>query len=85
MAKLFAIATLLAVVLTAPQSRRSDLIVDDLRCEYATDPMGIDVAAPRLFWKMASDIGGAAVFLASGASDYVNGHVLAVDGGWLAR
>jgi 2-deoxy-D-gluconate 3-dehydrogenase len=25
------------------------------------------------------------VFLASGASDYVNGYTLAVDGGWLAR
>ena len=31
------------------------------------------------------DIGGAAVFLASPAADYVSGHVLAVDGGWLAR
>jgi 2-deoxy-D-gluconate 3-dehydrogenase len=28
---------------------------------------------------------GAAVFLASAAADYVNGQVLAVDGGWLAR
>jgi len=36
-------------------------------------------------WGAASDLGGAAVFLASGASDYVNGHILAVDGGWLAR
>jgi len=36
-------------------------------------------------WGRASDLGGAAVFLASSAADYVHGHVLAVDGGWLAR
>ncbi len=36
-------------------------------------------------WGAAEDIGGAAVFLASRASDYVQGHILAVDGGWLAR
>ncbi len=36
-------------------------------------------------WGEPADIGGAAVFLASAASDYVHGHVLAVDGGWLAR
>ncbi|REK71631.1 2-dehydro-3-deoxy-D-gluconate 5-dehydrogenase KduD [Paenibacillus paeoniae] len=40
---------------------------------------------PAARWGEASDLAGAAVFLASGASDYVNGHVLAVDGGWLAR
>lgn len=36
-------------------------------------------------WGDASDLGGAAVFLASRAADYVQGHILAVDGGWLAR
>ena len=36
-------------------------------------------------WGSPEDIAGAAVFLALPASDYVTGHVLAVDGGWLAR
>jgi 2-deoxy-D-gluconate 3-dehydrogenase len=36
-------------------------------------------------WGDPRDIAGAAVFLASSAADYVNGHVLAVDGGWLGR
>ncbi|WP_375688288.1 2-dehydro-3-deoxy-D-gluconate 5-dehydrogenase KduD [Pseudooceanicola sp. LIPI14-2-Ac024] len=36
-------------------------------------------------WGKPSDIGGAAVFLASSAADYVHGAVLNVDGGWLAR
>ena len=40
---------------------------------------------PAARWGQPSDLGGAAVFLASSASDYVNGHILAVDGGWLAR
>src|SRR2546425_10538845 len=36
-------------------------------------------------WGEPQDISGAAVFLCSSAGDYVHGHVLAVDGGWLAR
>jgi 2-dehydro-3-deoxy-D-gluconate 5-dehydrogenase len=36
-------------------------------------------------WGTPQDVAGAAVFLASPASDYMQGHVLAVDGGWLAR
>ncbi|MDF7776148.1 2-dehydro-3-deoxy-D-gluconate 5-dehydrogenase KduD [Sphingomonas sp. AOB5] len=40
---------------------------------------------PAARWGSPEDMGGAAVFLASSASDYVQGHILAVDGGWLAR
>jgi 2-deoxy-D-gluconate 3-dehydrogenase len=36
-------------------------------------------------WGDPSDVGGAAVFLSSAASDYISGHILVVDGGWLAR
>ena len=36
-------------------------------------------------WGTPQDLAGVAVFLASPASDYVNGHILVVDGGWLAR
>jgi len=36
-------------------------------------------------WGEPEDLKGAAVFLASEASDYVHGYTLAVDGGWLAR
>jgi 2-dehydro-3-deoxy-D-gluconate 5-dehydrogenase len=40
---------------------------------------------PAARWGDPSDIAGAAIFLCSPASDYIHGHVLAVDGGWLAR
>jgi 2-deoxy-D-gluconate 3-dehydrogenase len=40
---------------------------------------------PAARWGEPKDLVGAAVFLCSSASDYVHGHVLAVDGGWLAR
>ena len=40
---------------------------------------------PAARWGKPADLGGAAVFLASAASDYVHGTVIPVDGGWLAR
>ena len=40
---------------------------------------------PQGRWGRPEDIAGAAIFLASEASDYINGFTIAVDGGWLAR
>jgi 2-deoxy-D-gluconate 3-dehydrogenase len=40
---------------------------------------------PAERWGTAEDLQGAVVFLSSKASDYINGHILVVDGGWLAR
>jgi len=40
---------------------------------------------PANRWGTPEDLAGAAVFLASAASDYVHGHILVVDGGWLNR
>lgn len=40
---------------------------------------------PANRWGQAEDLVGAAVFLSSKASDYVSGHVLVVDGGWMGR
>jgi len=63
-------------------------ISTDNTTELRADPereAAIRDRIPAGRWGRPEDVVGAAVFLASGASDYVNGHVLAVDGGWLAR
>ena len=46
---------------------------------------GIVGRTPMARWGTPDDLKGAVVFLTSGASDYMHGHTLAVDGGWLAR
>lgn len=40
---------------------------------------------PANRWGNPEDLGGAAIFLASDASNYVNGTIINVDGGWMAR
>ena len=45
----------------------------------------ISARIPAARWGEPADLAGAVVFLSSRASDYVNGHVLVVDGGWMAR
>ncbi|MEO8624783.1 MAG: SDR family oxidoreductase, partial [bacterium] len=51
--------------------------------ESRSEQIGARIPAGR--WGEPSDLAGAIVFLASRASDYVNGHLLVVDGGWMAR
>ncbi|TDW94652.1 2-deoxy-D-gluconate 3-dehydrogenase [Kribbella pratensis] len=63
-------------------------ISTDNTTELRADPereASIRQRIPAGRWGQSEDVVGAAVFLASAAADYVNGHVLAVDGGWLAR
>jgi 2-deoxy-D-gluconate 3-dehydrogenase len=55
-----------------------------LRSDPVREPQ-ILARIPAGRWGQPSDLGGAAVFLASEASAYVHGVVLPVDGGWLAR
>jgi 2-deoxy-D-gluconate 3-dehydrogenase len=50
-----------------------------------TRSTAISARIPAGRWGDPADVIGPVVFLASGASDYVNGHVLTVDGGWMAR
>jgi 2-deoxy-D-gluconate 3-dehydrogenase len=55
-----------------------------LRADAARNQSILD-RIPAGRWGAPEDLGGTAVFLASSASDYVNGTVIPVDGGWLAR
>jgi 2-deoxy-D-gluconate 3-dehydrogenase len=60
----------------------------DNTAALAADPVRnrqITERIPAGRWGEPADLGGAAVFLAARASDYVSGHVLVVDGGWLGR
>lgn len=51
----------------------------------ATRSAEISARIPAGRWGEPEDLAGAVVFLASPAANYVNGHVLVVDGGWMAR
>jgi 2-dehydro-3-deoxy-D-gluconate 5-dehydrogenase len=67
----------------APGYMATDL-TEALRKDPARSSQLLD-RIPAARWGEPKDITGAALFLCSAASDYVHGHVLAVDGGWLAR
>ncbi|MBG6137658.1 2-deoxy-D-gluconate 3-dehydrogenase [Longispora fulva] len=55
-----------------------------LRADPRREPE-ISTRIPAGRWGEPEDVAGAVVFLAAPASDYVHGHVLVVDGGWMAR
>ncbi|CUH97707.1 2-dehydro-3-deoxy-D-gluconate 5-dehydrogenase [Propionispora sp. 2/2-37] len=63
------------------------MVSDNTAPLWADDKRNAEILAriPAGRWGVPRDLGGPVVFLASAASDYLHGHTLAVDGGWLAR
>jgi len=47
-------AGLLPALVQSAEADQASLRVDDLRCEYLVNPLGIDVTRPRLSWKLES-------------------------------
>jgi 2-deoxy-D-gluconate 3-dehydrogenase len=63
------------------------MATDNTAALRADEKRNQDILAriPAERWGKPEDVAGPCVFLASNASDYVNGYTIAVDGGWLAR
>jgi 2-deoxy-D-gluconate 3-dehydrogenase len=63
-------------------------VVTDIAADLVNDPtlyQYIQDRIPMGRWGQIEDMKGPTVFLASAASDYVNGEILTVDGGWMGR
>ncbi|MFT4835889.1 MAG: 2-deoxy-D-gluconate 3-dehydrogenase [Psychromonas sp.] len=60
---------------------------DNTQALRADEQRNADISSriPAGRWGNPEDLAGSVVFLASKASDYVNGHIMLVDGGWMAR
>jgi 2-dehydro-3-deoxy-D-gluconate 5-dehydrogenase len=67
----------------APGYMRTDITVALQRDETRNRQILERIPAGR--WGDPADVAGAAVFLSSSASNYIQGHVLVVDGGWMGR
>jgi gluconate 5-dehydrogenase len=62
--------------------------ITDMTKKLADDPQfdaWVKVRTPAKRWGKPEELGGLAVFFASGASDFVTGQVVCVDGGWMAN
>ena len=76
-----------------PQGINANAVAPGYMATDNTAPLRADAARSQAIldripagrWGTPDDLKGAVVFLASAASDYLNGYTIAVDGGWLAR
>ena len=68
--------------------KKKGYISTDLTAALEADPKfnaWVLNSTPNNRWGKPEDLSGAVIFLASEASDFVNGQILYIDGGWLAK
>jgi len=53
--KLFKLLLFVLVICLTSCDSNSNVSLSDLKCEYRTNPLGIDNTAPRLSWKLTED------------------------------
>ena len=79
----YAAALLALALIAAPVFAGSAVTPEDLRCEYISAPIGVDVAQPRLSWRLAGDGAQSAYRVKVALEDNFTDASIVWDSGWV--
>ena len=79
----YAAALLALALIAAPVLAGSAVTPEDLRCEYISAPIGVDVAQPRLSWRLAGDGAQSAYHVKVALEDNFTDASIVWDSGWV--